>query len=99
MTIQGVTVVTADPCLTEADIRVVVERAVRTRVSTVTVDRDGRVALSDPLEAALGRVHGDVVAAYTLGGEEWEYTSPDEVDWAVGVLYTAWTRARAGGRP
>jgi hypothetical protein len=78
----------------EATIRSALEAAARTHVSTVTVDAAGRVTLTDPLTAAHARVRGDVVATWTLAPEPWEHVTADEVDWATGVLLTAWEASR-----
>lgn len=80
----------------EAGIRAGLEEAVRTRVSTVTVDRDGRVQLTDSLAAAFAGVHGDVVGAWTFGNLSHENVTQDEVDWATDVLITAWEGSRRG---
>jgi hypothetical protein len=79
----------------EPRIRVALETAVRTHVSTVTVAVDGRVTLTDPLTAALAGVHGSIVGAWTFAPELWETVNQDEVEWATAVLLAAWEAGRA----
>lgn len=94
MTIEGVTVVSRHPCLTEGDVRAALERAVRTHVSTVTVDRDGQLRFTDPLTAAHASVRDDIVGTWTFAPEPWEHVEQDEIEWATGVLTAAWANAQ-----
>jgi hypothetical protein len=77
-------------------VRVALEEAVRRRVSTVVVDRDGQARISGAYEASQPRLHGRVVGAWTFAPEPWEHIEQDEIDWAVGVLVKAWVAAQRG---
>lgn len=91
----GTVVRSGGPRLSETDVRVALERAVRRDVCTVAVDWFGQLITGTPM--SFDRAH--VVASWTFTPGLREHVNQDEIEWATTVIMQAWTRAHDQGTP